>query len=125
MPVMSKALKVRLLKQRFKKLNPAADTQEIDWEAVAGNRETFNETLIDLKGEYPMYHWDKMNLPKSNDDAATRAMRADLEQSGYKVIKRGEYRHLVRAHNRVNPKGRHGKGMVVPVKAHWRRNPRR
>ena len=121
---MNKENKIRLLKLRFRKLNPGVGEDLIDWDAEVGRRETFLESLEDLKGAYPMYRWDKRELPKSNEDAALKGEKKDLEEAGYMVLKNREYRHLVRAHQRLITSHSGRKGYVVNVKQHWRRNPR-
>lgn len=63
----------------------------VDWDASVGNKENFQESLADLKAEYPMYRWDKRDLDKSYDDMEAQRLRGELKDFGYVSMKRVEY----------------------------------
>jgi hypothetical protein len=54
---MSKELQIKMLKEIFRKLNPEADEQVIDWEATLDPTLTFPENRINFSNEYPAFRW--------------------------------------------------------------------
>jgi hypothetical protein len=106
-----KHLQIRALKSRFKKLNPLADIQAIDFTATVGKREGFTESLEGMKTQYPQYTWIKKRDPYEGmviEDLRTQAKpyRYDIVKMSQlrklgKVSEKVVYRDRVKYHDRV------------------------
>src|SRR5271157_3381918 len=55
-----------MLKKRFDQLNPEIGVDVIDWKSACGSKETFEETVQDLKYEYPEYRWEKTDIQRED-----------------------------------------------------------
>lgn len=127
---MPKELQIQLLRKRFGKLNPEVGVDMIDWEAAVGGRESFHETLQDLKEEYPMYRWDRRDTERSHDELAARSLRRELEGFGYVSLRKGELARIRKDRRRyeewvaAREKLRQVHGVRVNVDEHIRRWPR-
>jgi hypothetical protein len=89
----NKTNNIRLLKQRFKQLNPEVGVDMIDWEAQIGKKENYSESLKDLKAAYPEYKWMK-NKTENYDSAVVSNIRKEAGEYNYSLIKDSERKRL-------------------------------
>lgn len=127
--MLSKAQKIRILKARFKKLNPTADTQEIDWGAQVGSRETFAESAQDLHRAYPEYRWRVAVKQDPYQHQILTSLRKEANQHGFTVLRESDaarLRHVVKHAAHHNPKAKvRLQGEREFVKEYNRKWPRR
>jgi hypothetical protein len=128
--VLSKAQKIRILKARFKKLNPGADAQEIDWSSQVGARETFAESAQDLHRAYPEFRWRVAAKQDPYQHQILTSLRKEANQHGFTVLRESDaarLRHVAKHAARINLKVKapsHPKTMEY-VHEYNRRWPRR
>lgn len=67
-----------MLKRRFDNLNPDVGSDVIDWKSACGNKETFDETISDLKFEYPQWRWEKTDVQR--EDQYSKMAISDLNK---------------------------------------------
>jgi hypothetical protein len=67
-----------MLKKRFDSLNPDVGSDVIDWKSACGSKETFEETLQDLKYEYPQWAWVKSDIQR--EDQYSKMAISDLNK---------------------------------------------
>jgi hypothetical protein len=72
------AIQIPMLKKRFDNLNPETGVDVIDWKSACGSKETFEETLQDLKFEYPEYRWEKTDIQR--EDQYSKMAISDLNK---------------------------------------------
>jgi hypothetical protein len=58
---------VKSLKQTFKKRNPEADIQEIDWGSVCAKGSSYADTFSGIQREYPQFRWTGGALERVDD----------------------------------------------------------
>jgi hypothetical protein len=71
-------IQIPMLKKRFDSLNPGIGSDVIDWRSACGSRETFEETLSDLKYEYPQWAWEKRDIQR--EDQYSKMALEDLNK---------------------------------------------
>ena len=72
------AIQIPMLKKRFDGLNPEMGVDVIDWKSACGRKETFEETVQDLKFEYPEYRWEKSDIQR--EDQYSKMAISDLNK---------------------------------------------
>ncbi len=63
--------------KHFKKLNPEADEQVIDWESIIDKKENKNINLSFLEAHYPQFRWFNDELPL--ESLVVDALRQEIE----------------------------------------------
>ena len=71
-------IQIPMLKKRFDSLNPEIGSDVIDWKSACGSKETFEETLGDLKYEYPQWVWEKSDIQR--EDQYSKMALEDLNR---------------------------------------------
>jgi len=71
-------IQIPMLKKRFDGLNLGVGSDVIDWKSACGSKETFDETLQDLKYEYPMWRWEKTDI--QHEDQYSKMAISDLNR---------------------------------------------
>jgi hypothetical protein len=94
--IMNPALQRVILIKKFKKFNPSADPQEVDFDAHIDNKCNLNENLNNFKENYTQFEWDSPEVNESNFNKNWRVQNIDGGEEFYttakvKLCKQGKY----------------------------------
>lgn len=101
---LSKPMLVRNLKSRFRKLNPHANTDLIDWNAYADPSLTFSENVEIFMRAYPEYQWNEHEADTESLIKEFEVLVSSLEYYGVSKQEITEILHRL-GYIRDNPSG--------------------
>lgn len=113
-----KELRIHTLKKRFNQLNPGEGSDVIDWDQTVGKKETFGETLEDLRYEYPQYRWFKKKDPY--EGMAKESLQKEASQYGLEVISKRELHSIKRGRPQIKEVVKYRDRDVIKYRTRWK-----